>query len=55
MLAYSQTIKYDEQDRQGKAAFNERSPHPTQQQALKTIKLHTLLSGVHVNISFFVQ
>jgi hypothetical protein len=22
--------KYDKQDRQGKAAFNERSPHPTQ-------------------------
>jgi hypothetical protein len=27
------TIKYDKQDRQGKAAFNERSPHPTKQQA----------------------
>jgi hypothetical protein len=26
-------VKYDKQDRQGKAAFNERSPHPTQQQA----------------------
>jgi hypothetical protein len=26
-------LKYDEQDRQGKAALNERSPHPTQQQA----------------------
>jgi hypothetical protein len=26
-------IQYDKQDRQGKAAFNERSPHPTQQQA----------------------
>jgi hypothetical protein len=26
-------LKYDKQDRQGKAAFNERSPHPTQQQA----------------------
>jgi hypothetical protein len=25
--------KYDKQDRQGKAAFNERRPHPTQQQA----------------------
>jgi hypothetical protein len=25
--------KYDKQDRQGKVAFNERSPHPTQQQA----------------------
>jgi hypothetical protein len=24
--------KYDKQDHQGKAAFNERSPHPTQQQ-----------------------
>jgi hypothetical protein len=24
-------MKYDKQDRQGKAAFNERSPHPTQQ------------------------
>jgi hypothetical protein len=23
-------IKYDKQDHQGKAAFNERSPHPTQ-------------------------
>jgi hypothetical protein len=23
-------LKYDKQDRQGKAAFNERSPHPTQ-------------------------
>jgi hypothetical protein len=26
-------MKYDKQDRQGKAAFNERTPHPTQQQA----------------------
>jgi hypothetical protein len=25
-------IKYDKQDHQGKGAFNERSPHPTQQQ-----------------------
>jgi hypothetical protein len=25
-------IKYDKQDQQGKAAFNERSPHMTQQQ-----------------------
>jgi hypothetical protein len=25
-------IKYDKQDQQEKAAFNERSPHPTQQQ-----------------------
>jgi hypothetical protein len=24
------TKKYDKQDHQGKAAFNERSPHPTQ-------------------------
>jgi hypothetical protein len=30
---YSFTLKYDRQDRQGKAASNERSPHPTQQQA----------------------
>jgi hypothetical protein len=22
-------VKYDKQDHQGKAAFNERSPHPT--------------------------
>jgi hypothetical protein len=29
----SSITKYDKQDRQGKAAFNERSPHPTQQQA----------------------
>jgi hypothetical protein len=26
------TIKYDKQDQQGKAAFNERNPHMTQQQ-----------------------
>jgi hypothetical protein len=25
-------LKYDKQDQQGKAAFNERNPHPTQQQ-----------------------
>jgi hypothetical protein len=25
-------IKYDKQDQQGKAAFNERNPHMTQQQ-----------------------
>jgi hypothetical protein len=25
-------MKYDKQDHQGKAAFNEHSPHPTQQQ-----------------------
>jgi hypothetical protein len=25
-------IKYDKQDQQGKAAFNERNPHTTQQQ-----------------------
>jgi hypothetical protein len=25
-------IKYDKQDRQGKAAFNERNPHMTKQQ-----------------------
>jgi hypothetical protein len=24
------SIKYDKQDQQGKAAFNERNPHPTQ-------------------------
>jgi hypothetical protein len=24
------TMKYDKQDQQGKAAFNERNPHPTQ-------------------------
>jgi hypothetical protein len=32
-LAIKSLLKYDKQDRQGKAAFNERSPHPTQQQA----------------------
>jgi hypothetical protein len=26
------SIKYDEQNQQGKAAFNERNPHMTQQQ-----------------------
>jgi hypothetical protein len=26
-------LQYDKQDRQGNVAFNERSPHPTQQQA----------------------
>jgi hypothetical protein len=25
-------VKYDKQDQQGKAAFNERNPHMTQQQ-----------------------
>jgi hypothetical protein len=25
-------VKYDKQDQQGKAAFNERNPHTTQQQ-----------------------
>jgi hypothetical protein len=28
----SLTLKYDKQDQQGKAAFNERNPHMTQQQ-----------------------
>jgi hypothetical protein len=27
--AFVHTIKYDKQDQQGKAAFNERNPHPT--------------------------
>jgi hypothetical protein len=27
-------MKYDRQDKQGKAAFNERNPHMTQQQEL---------------------
>jgi hypothetical protein len=27
-------VKYDKQDQQGKAAFNERNPHMTQQQEL---------------------
>jgi hypothetical protein len=27
-------MKYDKQDQQGKAAFNERNPHMTQQQEL---------------------
>jgi hypothetical protein len=31
-------IKYDKQDQQGKAAFNERSPHMTQQQEPMAIK-----------------
>jgi hypothetical protein len=26
------TVKYEKQDQQGKAAFNERNPHMTQQQ-----------------------
>jgi hypothetical protein len=30
----TQSIKYDEQDQQGKAAFNERNPHTIQQQEL---------------------
>jgi hypothetical protein len=29
---YHNSKKYDKQDHQGKAAFNERSPHPTQWQ-----------------------
>jgi hypothetical protein len=36
MLALKYTriysVKYDKQDQQGKAAFNERNPHMTQQQ-----------------------
>jgi hypothetical protein len=37
-------LKYDKQDQQGKAAFNERNPHMTQQQEpfrLKNIAEHT--------------
>jgi hypothetical protein len=31
-LTISIHLKYDKQDQQGKAAFNERNPHMTQQQ-----------------------
>jgi hypothetical protein len=30
-------MKYDKQDQQGKAAFNERNPHMTQQQEPNTL------------------
>jgi hypothetical protein len=30
--AWRGSVKYDKQDQQGKAAFNERNPHTTQQQ-----------------------
>jgi hypothetical protein len=36
LISWRRTKKYDKQDRQGKAAFNERSPHPTQQQAARS-------------------
>jgi hypothetical protein len=29
-------LKYDDQDQQGKTAFNERNPHTTKQQELAT-------------------
>jgi hypothetical protein len=31
-LSFNSLIEYDKQDQQGKAAFNERNPHMTQQQ-----------------------
>jgi hypothetical protein len=36
------TKKYDKQDRQGKAAFNERSPH----QSHKNAKIRTFISKI---------
>jgi hypothetical protein len=32
MILYQTNTKYDKQDQQGKAAYNERNPHMTQQQ-----------------------
>jgi hypothetical protein len=49
--------KYDKQDRQGKAAFNERSPHPTQRQGAqedpkeKTV-IYTLQMALTINVNY---
>jgi hypothetical protein len=46
------TLKYDKQDQQGKAAFNERNPHMTQPLAIthvikKMDKIRATFNGCH--------